>query len=113
MTLQHVVLFSFERELTEADEADFYDQVRSWPEKIGGIEAIRIGPPINAERTRGYQYLLYMELADEQALKRYQAHPVHQAFLSFVLDRSCTPLAFDYHLDGATVVHPPIRVASP
>jgi hypothetical protein len=104
MTLQHVVLFSFPEELNEADWADMQRQVRSWPEEIGGIEKIRLGSSINTERTRGYQYLLYMELADEAALVTYQQHPVHQVFLRWVIDHHCTPLAFDYHLDDRTVV---------
>jgi hypothetical protein len=109
VTLQHVVLFSFPEELSAEDEESFYAQVRAWPEQIGGIDAIRIGRSINLERTRGYQYLLYMEVADGDALVHYQQHPVHQEFLRFVLDRRCTPLAFDYHLDEKTVVHPPFR----
>jgi hypothetical protein len=106
MTLQHVVLFSFPEELSAEDWADMRRQVRSWPGEIGGIDAIRLGPSINTERTRGYQYLLYTEFADEDALVRYQQHPVHQHFLHWVLDRDCTALAFDYYLDDSTVVHP-------
>jgi hypothetical protein len=104
MTLQHVVLFSFPDDLSDEDWADMLGQVRSWPADIGGIDVIRIGPSINTERTRGYQYLLYMEVADVDALVRYQKHPVHQQFLKWVLDRQCTPLAFDYYLDETTVV---------
>jgi hypothetical protein len=104
MTLQHIVLFSFPEDLSEADWADMQRQVWSWPDEIGGIGAIRLGPSINTERTRGYQYLLYMEVADVDALVRYQKHPVHQVFLKWVLDRQCAPLAFDYFLDETTVV---------
>jgi len=102
--LQHVVLFKFPHELSEEDWADMQAQVRSWPAEIGGIDAIRFGPSFNTERTRGYQHLLYMELADLDALVRYQKHPVHQKFLKWVLDRDCEPLAFDYYLDDETVV---------
>lgn len=108
MTLQHVVLFSFEPELSESDEKDLFARVARWPELIGGIDAIRIGRSINTERTRGYQQLLYMELEDEEALLTYQRHPVHQEFLSWVLEKGCTPLAFDYYLDDKTVIHPPL-----
>jgi hypothetical protein len=104
--LQHVVLFSFPQDLSDEDWADMQRQVRSWPTEIGGIDAIRIGPSINTERTRGYQYLLFMEVADVDALVRYQQHPVHKHFLQWVLDRDCAPLAFDYYLDAATVVLP-------
>ena len=104
--LQHVVLFSFPQDLDAEDWAEMQRHVRSWPGEIGGIDTIRLGPSINTERTRGYQYLLYTEFVDEAALQRYQAHPVHQAFLKWVLDRNCTPLAFDYYVDEHTAVHP-------
>jgi hypothetical protein len=102
--LQHVVLFSFPQDLGDEDWADMQSQVRSWPAEIGGIEKIRLGSSFNTERTRGYQYLLYTEFTDLEALVHYQRHSVHQKFLKWVLDRDCTPLAFDYHLDEETVV---------
>jgi Stress responsive A/B Barrel Domain len=102
--LQHVVLFSFPQDLSDGDWADMQRQVRSWPTEIGGIDTIRLGTSLNTERTRGYQYLLFMEVADVDALVRYQQHPVHKQFLQWVLDRDCTPLAFDYYLNQETVV---------
>lgn len=107
MTLQHIVLFSFPNELSEADAADMRAQITAWPEKIGRFGAIRFGRDITEERTRGYQYLLYTEFDSDVALKAYQTHPVHQHFLSWVMDRSCTPLAFDYHLTPGTAIWPP------
>jgi hypothetical protein len=104
--LQHVVLFSFPQDLSEGDWADMQRQVRSWPTEIGGIDTIRLGTSLNTERTRGYQYLLFMEVADVDALVRYQQHPVHKQFLQWVLDRDCAPLAFDYYLTDETVVLP-------
>jgi hypothetical protein len=104
MSLQHIVLFSFPNELSEADDADMRRQVEAWPAEVGGMTAIRLGRSFNEERTRGYQYLLYTEFPDQAALVAYQQHPVHQQFLRWVLDRDCTPLAFDYDLDDATVI---------
>jgi heme-degrading monooxygenase HmoA len=106
MTLQHIVLFSFPAELSAEDAEDMRNQVFAWPERIGGFTAIRFGRDITETRNRGYQYLLYTEFDDENALRDYQQHPVHQHFLSWVLQRSCTPLAFDYHLTPDTVVWP-------
>jgi hypothetical protein len=102
--VQHVVLFSFPSDLDELNWAEMQRQVRAWPSEIGGMTALRLGPSINAERTRGYQYLLFTEFPDETALTTYQKHPVHQAFLAWVLERQCTPLAFDYYLDDSTVI---------
>lgn len=106
MTLQHIVLFSFPEDLSADDWAEMVRQVRAWPAEIGGIDAIRLGPSINNERTRGHQYLLYTEFTDEDALVRYQKHPVHQNFLTWVIDRKCAPIAFDYHLDANTTILP-------
>lgn len=106
MTLQHVVLFSFPSDLSAHDDAEMRRQVASWPTEIGGIGRLRFGTDITGARTRGYQYLLYMELADDAALQDYREHPVHQQFLRWITERSCTPLAFDYELDATTVLQP-------
>jgi hypothetical protein len=104
VTLQHIVLFSFPDALEPADAAEMRAQITAWPGVIPGIRALRFGEDITGERTRGYQYLLYTEFDDEDTLRAYQGHPVHQRFLQWVLDRSCTPLAFDYHLTNGTVI---------
>ena len=104
MSLQHIVLFSFPEDLSPEDDAEMRRQVEAWPAEIGGMTSIRLGRSINVERTRGYQYLLYTEFPDVEALVTYQKHPVHQHFLHWVLDRKCTPLAFDYPLDESTVI---------
>ena len=104
MSLQHIVLFSFAEDLDAADEAEMRRQVAAWPAEIGEATAIRLGRSINDERTRGHQFLLYTEFPDVDSLVRYQQHPVHQHFLRWVLERRCTPLAFDYPLDETTVV---------
>jgi hypothetical protein len=104
VSLQHIVLFSFPQDLSAEDDAEMRRMVEEWPEAIGGMTAIRLGRSINEDRTRGYQYLLYTEFPDVETLVTYQKHPVHQVFLRWVLDRDCTPLAFDYPLDPTTVI---------
>lgn len=104
MSLQHVVLFSFDPELDEEDERSLFSAVRSWPGEIGGFEVLRIGRSFDTARTRGYQYLLMMVVADEPALRAYQSHPVHQRFAQWVVAKGGTVLAFDYHLDSSTEI---------
>lgn len=111
MTLQHIVAFKFPHDLDEADAAEMRAHVESWPQLIGGIDVIRFGADLTGERTRGHQYLLYTEFADDVALKAYQQHPVHQRFLAWVLERDCVPLAFDYHLTRDTVIWPELPAA--
>ena len=106
MTLQHVVLFSFPRELSAEEAADMRAMVASWPTEIGLMTRCRFGTDLTGARTRGYPYLRYTEFPSVEALKEYQAHPVHQQFLAWIVERDCTPLAFDYYLDGQTVLMP-------
>lgn len=106
MALQHIVLFSFPRPLEPAEAERMRAMVASWPAEIGLMTRCRFGTDITGERTRGYDYLLYTEFPDEGALARYRAHPVHQRFLRWIMERDCTPLAFDYRLDERTVLQP-------
>jgi hypothetical protein len=106
MTLQHVVLFSFPDEPTPEIAAEMRGYITGWPGVIPGIQALRFGTDLTNARTRGYQFLLYMEFADEDDLRTYQQHPVHQQFLAWVIENNITPLAFDYHLTAETVFLP-------
>ena len=104
MTLQHIVLFSFPRPLDAAEAADMRAMVASWPREIGLMTKCRFGTDITGARTRGYDYLLYTEFADMETMERYREHPIHQRFLAWLVERDCTPLAFDYHLNDDTVL---------
>jgi hypothetical protein len=104
MTLQHIVLFSFPTELSDADAAQMRSMVASWPAEIGLMTKCRLGTDLSGARTRGYGYLLYTEFPDVAAMNAYRAHPVHVEFMDWLAARSCTPLAFDYLLDEQTVL---------
>ncbi len=104
MTLQHIVLFSFPRPLEAAEEGQLQAMIASWPREIGLMTKCRFGTDITGARTRGYGYLLYTEFPDADTLARYRSHPVHQRFNDWIVERECTPLAFDYYLDDRTVL---------
>jgi Stress responsive A/B Barrel Domain len=104
VTLQHIVLFSFPRPLTEPEAATMRAMVASWPSEIGLMTKCRFGTDLTGERNRGYAYLLYTEFPGTETLRRYQDHPVHVAFRNWIMERDCTPLAFDYYLDEGTVL---------
>jgi Stress responsive A/B Barrel Domain len=106
MTLQHIVLFSFPRELGADEAAEMRDMVASWPAKIGLMTKCRLGTDLTGARTRGYGYLLYTEFPDVDTMNAYRAHPVHMEFLDWLVAHDCTPLAFDYLLDDQTVLMP-------
>lgn len=102
MTLQHVVLMKFPTDLDPTEDGQLRGMVASWPTEIGTMGAVRIGRDLTGERTRGYQYLLYMEFPDTQTLAEYVAHPVHQKLVRWLDKRDCTRLAFDYYIDDLT-----------
>jgi len=104
MTVQHIVLFSFPRELSADEAAQLRAMVASWPAEIGLMTKCRLGTDLTGARTRGYSWLLYTEFPDVDTLNAYRAHPVHLQFLEFLTGLDCTPLAFDYHLDDQTVL---------
>jgi Stress responsive A/B Barrel Domain len=106
MTLQHIVLFSFPRELSAAETAQMRDMVASWPSDIGLMTRCRLGTDLTGARTRGYSHLLYTEFPDVATMNAYRAHPAHVKFTDWLADRECTPLAFDYELDQQTVLMP-------
>lgn len=106
MTIQHIVLFSFPRPLTPAEEAEMRGMVAAWPREIGLMRKCRFGTDLTGERARGYSHLLYTEFGDLESLGKYQAHPAHLRFKHWLDERDCTPLAFDYHLDDTTVLMP-------
>jgi len=104
MTLQHIVLFSFPRALSDEEAARMREMVASWPEQIGLMSKCRLGTDLTGARTRGYSYLLYTEFPDVETMNANRAHPVHLEFMDWLAQRDCTPLAFDYLLDEQTVL---------
>jgi hypothetical protein len=106
MSLQHIVLFSFPRELSEEEAGQMRAMVASWPSEIGLMTKCRFGMDLTGARTQGYRYLLYTEFPDVATIEEYRAHPVHQRFLAWLIERDCTPLAFDFYLDSGTVLMP-------
>ena len=96
MALQHIVLFSFPRELSDDEVAEMREMVASWPKEIGLMTKCRLGTDITGARNRGYGYLLYTEFPDIETMNAYRAHPVHVQFHDWIIEHECTPLAFDY-----------------
>ena len=70
------------------------------------MTSIRLSRSMNQERTRCYQDLLYPDFPDVEAqvTAAHQKHAVHQEFLRRVLDRDCTPMAFDHPRNGGVVI---------
>lgn len=79
-------------------------RLAAWPEKIGGIQRLRLG----ADLTR-------RGLGDTHSCStgrsRVSMSPTHmyvtrrtRSFNTWVMERDCTPLAFDYFIDESTAL---------
>jgi len=101
--VQHIVLFQFPERLPADQEEEMFALVREWPEKIGGFTKLRIGADISG-RSRGYQYGLFTEFENQDRLRDYFPHHVHQAFADWVHSRGSQEIAFDYPVDDASLL---------
>src|SRR5207248_11626122 len=100
----HIGMVSAPRGLSAAGQAPMRAMLACWPAAIGLMTKCPFGTDITGARTRGYRYLLYTELPDTGTLARYRQHPAHVKFNDWLIERDCTPLAFDYYLDETTVL---------
>lgn len=78
--IRHIVLFNFlptaTREQTEAVIAMARDQLS----RIPGVRNLAVSTSFEVVQPPAYRYALTMEFADEDALRGYIDHPVHQEF---------------------------------
>jgi hypothetical protein len=103
--LQHIVLMRFPTELTATEDVELRGIVASLIDPIDALLTCRFDSDLTGSRTQGYQYLLYTEVRDTEALAEYVAHPAHQELVSWVDARRCQRLAFDYYIDDPVKVY--------
>lgn len=100
---QHVVLFRFAKELTDAEEGEMAEQIRAWPETIPGFTGLRFGKDTSG-RNEGYAYLLLTDFESQEALDAYYSQPAHVSFSEWVFSRDCEVIRVDYLLDEETLI---------
>lgn len=98
---QHVVLFSFPRELTADEERHMSESVRTWPQTIDGITGLRFGKDAGG-RNKGYSYLLWTEFETEEAHQSYYSQPAHVAFGDWIKEHGADIIRVDYPVNDAT-----------
>ena len=99
--VQHLVLFRLPTTPGPEVEAEMRRQIAPWAGVIPGLRRLRFGADTGG-RAQGYQFALLTEFDDQAAMDAYVPHPLHAAFLRWVLDRQFEVLRFDYPLDEAT-----------
>jgi hypothetical protein len=99
--VQHLVLFRLREQPGPEVEEEMRRQISSWVGVIPGLRRLRFGADVGG-RSQGYQFCLLTEFDDAESLAAYVPHPLHQAFLDWVLERPFDVLRFDYPLTKET-----------
>ncbi len=97
MAIRHVVAWKFVGEATERRQTarDLAQQLNELFGKIPGLLAVSAGP--NSVPLEGnWDLALVADLADEEALAAYQAHPDHQAVAKVIKAAAVGRVAVDF-----------------
>ncbi|KAF7369204.1 Stress-response A/B barrel domain-containing protein [Mycena venus] len=105
MAIQHFTFAKFRSGTTPQQKEDAYKTVYlllAAALAIPGINAFKVGPPIDKRGTRGYDFALTVEFEDLQAFTDYIPHAHHRLVSDFINGFSeGTPLS--YQIDTARV----------
>jgi hypothetical protein len=93
--IKHVVFFKFKPEAAEADIVDLEQSLNALPGQISDIISFSCGRDL-LRSERSYDLALVADLADLDALSRYQVHPDHQAVVAKVKRLAASVVAVDY-----------------
>lgn len=93
--IEHIVLFRWKPNTTEAQIAQVVEGLRSLKMQISGIVDLQVGADFSG-RSQGYSHALVMRLTDRAALEAYFPHPAHRRIVEEYINpiREDT-LAFD------------------
>lgn len=99
---QHVVLFRFPKELSDAEERHMKESIRAWPDTIEGFTGLRFGKDLGG-RNAGYAYLLWTEFESEAAHQAYYSQPAHVAFGEWIKEQGAEIIRVDYAVNDQTL----------
>jgi hypothetical protein len=85
--LHHLVLFKFAEKPTAIQISEMHEALIAMKGKISQIQQIAGGEDINKGRD-GFEYGLYVQLENKEALDAYLNHPEHQS----VVKKTVNPL---------------------
>ena len=97
--IKHIVMWKFKDSAHGNDRASnarmAKERLESLRGRIPGLLAIEVGVDVSAT-ANSCDVVLYTEFADADALKVYQAHPLHQAVVPFVAEAASERRVVDY-----------------
>jgi len=80
---EHLVLFKFNNSLTSDKEEQLLEKLKAFKKNIPGIVDLSAGINLTEEtdRAQGYTLGLRVTFENQEALRAYGPHPVHQDFV--------------------------------
>lgn len=93
--IRRIVLFQFLPDAPDSEIGACVGMLRALPRQIGGIREYEVGFHRQGREAR-YHVSLLARFADEESLRRYEAHPAHVAFVQRVRQIRSDILVFDY-----------------
>lgn len=97
--VKHIVLFSFSKNLEEADILEIDASFKELPLHIPGILSFESGLNISPEHlNKGFTHIYSLTFADEKTRDTYLYHEAHQAFSKKVRDKIDDVLVVDYEV---------------
>ena len=103
--ISHVVLFKPKHGLTTAERQAVIDDLRAAAAGIPSVRNLRVGrrirhgvPGYELLMREDFEYVLIVEFDDAEGLKRYLAHPLHEAIGRHFKQAASMALAYDYEM---------------
>ncbi|HHL0973862.1 TPA: Dabb family protein [Bacillus cereus] len=98
MRYEHMVFFKWNQTLTPENEQILINELLSFRYQIPGILDISAGRNMTKEKDKiqGYTIGLRIIFVNQQALKDYATHPVHQSFKEKIKRIYSNALVMDY-----------------
>jgi len=78
MAIQHIAFVEWKADADPAVVEAFLSAVRSFPDKIDGVEKVELGRTFT-ERAGNFTHAAIVTMRDRDVLASYGPHPVHQA----------------------------------
>ncbi|EJR91183.1 Dabb family protein [Bacillus cereus] len=102
MRYEHMVFFKWKQNITRENESELVKELLCFKELIPGILDISAGYNITEEidKIQGYTLGLRITFENQQALKGYAVHPVHQSFKEKIKGKYDNVLVMDYPIQN-------------
>ncbi|KDO27888.1 hypothetical protein SPRG_07160 [Saprolegnia parasitica CBS 223.65] len=94
--MEHVVLFKWKEDASEAAIADIGAGLVAMRDKIPGVVDLAYGQDFTINRAKGFTHMLIVRLTGRDMLPGYAEHPEHQKVLVKIREIAADIMAMDF-----------------